>query len=102
MKIVFISSEGEAVSRMVRRSSVRSAKIVEFREASVEEALQFLEERLGEAKFQEKKEDLVDLVKNYTGGKFTALIDVATEIHDLTCSYHAILCTSFVPFVCHI
>jgi len=51
----------KAFARMVnRRSAISRAHIVEFQEATEEEALKFLEERLGEAKFKEKKVELVD------------------------------------------
>mmetsp|Transcript_4195 Transcript_4195/g.4621 ORF Transcript_4195/g.4621 Transcript_4195/m.4621 type:complete len:169 (-) Transcript_4195:438-944(-) len=63
IKIVFISSEGEAFARMVNRSAISRAHVVEFQEATEEEAFEFLKDRLGEVKFNEKKNELVDLVK---------------------------------------
>jgi hypothetical protein len=68
---------------MVNRSAISRAHVVEFQEATEEESFEFLKDRLGEMKFNEKKNELVDLVKNYTGGKFKTLVDVAKEVDDL-------------------
>ncbi len=68
---------------MVNRSAKSRAHVVEFQEATEEESFEFLKDRLGEVKFNEKKNELVDLVKNYTGGKFKTLVDVAKEVDDL-------------------
>lgn len=76
-------SEGEAFARMVNRSAISRAHVVEFQEASEAEAFNFLEERLNKVKFNEKQNELDDLVKNYTGGKFKALMDVAKGVDDL-------------------
>ena len=68
---------------MMNRSAKSRAHVVEFQEATEEESFEFLKDRLGEVKFNEKKNELVDLVKNYTGGKFKTLVDVAKEVDDL-------------------
>ncbi len=68
---------------MVNRSAISRAHVVEFQEATEEEAFEFLKDHLGEVKFNEKKNELVDLVKNYTGGKFKTLVDVAKGVDDL-------------------
>jgi hypothetical protein len=83
IKIVFISNGGDAYARMMNRSAISRAHVVEFQEATVAEAFDFLKDRLGEAKFNEKKDELVDLVKTYTGGKFQTLVDVAKGVGDL-------------------
>lgn len=80
---MFISNGGEAFARMVNRSAISRARVVEFQEATEEEAFEFLENQLGEMKYNEKKNELVDLVKNYTGGKFKTLVDVAKGVDDL-------------------
>ncbi|KAK0360286.1 hypothetical protein LTR94_027903, partial [Friedmanniomyces endolithicus] len=68
---------------MVNRSAISRAHVVEFQEATEEEAFEFLKDHLGEVKFNEKKNELVDLVKNYSGGKFKTLVDVAKRVDDL-------------------
>jgi hypothetical protein len=68
---------------MMKRSAISRAQVVEFQEGTEEEALDFLKDHLGVTKFNEKKIELVDLVKNYTGGKFKTLVDVAKGIDDL-------------------
>ncbi len=68
---------------MVNRSAISRAHVVEFQEATEEEAFDFLKDRLGQAKFNEKKNELMDLVKKYTGGKFKTLVDVSKRVDDL-------------------
>ena len=68
---------------MLNRSAISRAHVVEFQEATEEEAFDFLKDLLGEVKFNKKKNELVDLVKNYTGGKFKTLVDVAKGVDDL-------------------
>jgi hypothetical protein len=59
----------------MNRSALSRAHVIEFQEATDEEALEFLQDRLGEDEFNKKKNDLVDLVQNYTGGRFKTLAD---------------------------
>jgi hypothetical protein len=57
---------------------------VEFSEASDEEALEYLKDRLGKEKFDAKESDLTDLVRNYAGGNFGTLSRwVVKSYHDL-------------------
>jgi hypothetical protein len=56
---------------------------VEFQEATDKEALEFLKASLGEVKFNEKRNELMVLVKNYTGGKFMSLLNVAQGVGNL-------------------
>jgi hypothetical protein len=92
--MVFISSEGEAFSRMMNRSSFSRAQVVEFQEVSDDEAYEFLRIHLGADKFNAMKNELVDLVSNYTGGHFTTLYDVAQAV-DL----QGILMLCFISFL---
>lgn len=81
---MLISYEGEAFTRMMnRRGAMSRAHVVEFEEATEKKALEFLKTRLAELKFYEKENESVDLVQNYTGGKFKTLVDVAKEVDDL-------------------
>ncbi len=61
--------------------------MVEFQEATDEEALEFCKAFLGEVKFNEKRNELMDLVKNYTGGNFKSLLDVANGVEHLEGAY---------------
>ena len=68
---------------MVNRSAISRAHVIEFEEATEQEALEFLKDRLGEDEFSKKKSDWVDIVQNYTGGKFKSLADVVEAKNNL-------------------
>lgn len=68
---------------MVNRSAISRAHVIEFQEATDEEAFDFLKDRLGEDEFNKKQNDLVDIVQNYTAGKFKTLADVVAAKDNL-------------------
>ena len=78
-----MSNDGEAYTRMRNRSAFSRADVMEFQEATDTEALNFLKDRLGEVKFNEKKNELDDLVENYTGRNFKSLVEVVNRVDDL-------------------
>ena len=69
--------------KMTDRSAISRADIIEFQEATEDEAYAYLIDRVGKANFHEKKDELVKLVQNYTGGKYSALDTVVKSIDDL-------------------
>ncbi len=69
---------------MVNPRAISRAHVIEFQEATDEEALDFLKDRLGEDEFNKKQNDLVDIVQNYTGGRFRTLADVVKAKDNLT------------------
>lgn len=85
---------------MANRSAMGRGSIVEFKEATDEEALEFLKDRLGEAKFNEKKNELIDLVQNYTGGRFEYLMLVISGIKDLKGLSHRFTLLPYNFIVC--
>ncbi len=79
---------------MVNRSAISRARVIEFQEASEQKALEFLKDRLGEDEFSKKKNELLDLVQNYTGGKFKILADVVAAKDNLIGLSHICLLLS--------
>lgn len=72
---------------MLKRSAASRALVEEFQEALDDEALHYLQHRLGEETFKQHQLEIVDLVKHYTGGLFTRLDQVNQDATNIDGSY---------------
>jgi hypothetical protein len=76
MRVIFISSEGEALSEMSKSSNMSRADISELRDISDEQAIEFVQIRQHNL-YQENKDFVEEIVRDYVGGRMKGLVKLA-------------------------